>query len=138
MTGLWVAIAAVVVVAAFGGYRKLTDGKARQASTGEPTLGQAQLGTPLGSTATFVQFSSKVCAPCVATGRLLSGLTAQRDDVKHVEIDGEERLDLVREFGVSRTPTVLLLDPEGEIRYRFVGPSRKAEFIDALAELQAA
>ncbi len=85
-----------------------------------------------------MQFSSKVCAPCVATGRLLSGLTAQRDDVNHVEIDGEERLDLVREFGINRTPTVFLLDPDGAIRYRFVGPSRKAEFVDALAELQAA
>ena len=138
MTGLRVAIGAVAVVLAFGGYRKLTDGRAREAALDEPTLGPTELGTPLGSTATFVQFSSKVCAPCVATGRLLSGLTAQRDDVNHVEIDGEERLDLVREFGINRTPTVFLLDPDGAIRYRFVGPSRKAEFVDALAELQAA
>ena len=128
MTGLWVAIGAVAVVLAFGGYRKLTDGRAREAALDEPTLGPTELGTPLGSTATFVQFSSKVCAPCVATGRLLSGLTAQRDDVNHVE----------REFGINRTPTVFLLDPDGAIRYRFVGPSRKAEFVDALAELQAA
>jgi thiol-disulfide isomerase/thioredoxin len=135
MTGLWVALAALVVVAVFGVYRKITDGRARAAKKAENVLDAEQLGAPLGSKATFVQFSSKVCAPCVATNKMLTGVCAKNAGVTHVEIDGEDRLDLVRSLGVSRTPTVFLLDALGDIRFRFVGPSKKLEILEALASL---
>jgi hypothetical protein len=56
------------------------------------------------------------------------------DGVGHVEIDAESHLDLVRSVDVRRTPTVLVLDPDGRILTRASGPLRKA---DVLAVLDA-
>ena len=41
--------------------------------------------------------------------------------VAHVEVDAEHHLDLVRRLGVLRTPTVLVLDPQGRITRRAPG-----------------
>jgi thiol-disulfide isomerase/thioredoxin len=136
MTGLWILLGALALALAFGGYRKLTDGRARAVnSAAAPRLDASRLGEELGSGATFVQFSSSVCAPCRATSRLLSEVTAQDPAVTHVELDAETRLDLVEEFGITRTPTVLLLDRDGVVRHRVVGAARRPELIDALAQV---
>jgi thiol-disulfide isomerase/thioredoxin len=134
VTGVWIVLAAVVLAVAFGGYRRLTDGRAR-ATTDEPRLDADRLGGSLGSEATLVQFSSSVCAPCRATRRVLSEVTGDRPSVTHIEIDAETRLDLVREFGVTRTPTVLLLDASGTVRNRIVGATRRPDVLDALDAL---
>ena len=47
------------------------------------------------------------------------------------------RLDLVEEFGILRTPTVLVLDREGVVRHRIVGAARKDEVLDALEQVGA-
>lgn len=131
MTGLWIVLAAVALALAFGGYRRLTDGKARAVST-EPTLDASRLGSELGSQATFVQFSSTVCAPCRATHRVLSELATTDPGVAHVDLDAETRLDLVDEFSVTRTPTVLLLDAAGVVRHRITGAVRRDQALEAL------
>ena len=98
------------------------------------TLTQAQLGEPLGPRATLVQFSTAFCAPCRATKRILSDVAGMVDGVKHLEIDAESRLDLVRELGIRRTPTVLVLSGDGEIVRRGSGQPRKADVIAALGD----
>lgn len=138
MTGLWIVLAATVVALAFGGYRKLTDGRAKAVAVdAEPRLDAVRLGAGLGSEATFVQFSSSVCAPCRATRKLLTEVAAARPTVSHIDIDAERRLDLVEEFGVTRTPTVLLLDAAGAVRHRIVGATRRPDILDALDQLAA-
>ncbi len=136
MTGVWIVLAAAVLALAFGGYRRLTDGRAKAvAADAEPRLDADRLGGSLGSEATFVQFSSEVCAPCRATRKLLTEVTAARPSVTHIDIDAEHRLDLVEEFGVTRTPTVLLLDAAGTVRHRIVGAARRPDVLDALDRL---
>lgn len=68
------------------------------------TLGPEALGAELGERATLVQFSTAFCQPCRATRRTLAEVAAMVPGVGHVEIDAEERLDLVRELGIDRTP----------------------------------
>ncbi|HEY3407617.1 MAG TPA: thioredoxin family protein [Propionicimonas sp.] len=136
MTGVWILLGAVVVALAFGGYRKLTDGKARTLRSGAaPQLDASRLGEELGATATFVQFSSSVCAPCRVTHRVLSDVTAADSTLTHIDLDAGTRLDLVEEFGITRTPTVLLLDAAGVVRRRIVGATRKADVLDALDQV---
>lgn len=136
MTGLWIVLAAVVVAAAFGGYRRLTDGRARAvAEDGAPRLDRARLGDELGEQATFVQFSATVCAPCRATHRVLSEVITDHPGVAHIDLNAESRLDLVEEFGILRTPTVLLVDANGVVRNRIVGAARKDEVLEALDQL---
>ena len=137
MTGLLVVLAAAVLAAALGLYRRATDGRVRSASD-SPRLEPADLGGELGREATFVQFSSTVCAPCRVTRALLTDLVAEDPALRHVEIDAEERLDLVERFGIVRTPTVLLLDPTGAVRGRITGAPRKPEVLEALAGLSPA
>jgi thiol-disulfide isomerase/thioredoxin len=136
VTGLWILLGAVVIALGFGGYRRLTDGRARAVTrTSAPRLDAARLGGELGAEATFVQFSSAVCAPCRATHRLLADLTGSEPSVTHIDVDAETRLDLVEEFGITRTPTVLLLDADGLVRHRIVGAARKADVLTALQQV---
>ncbi|WP_055699783.1 MULTISPECIES: thioredoxin family protein [Streptomyces] len=97
-------------------------------------LGPADLGAPLGERATLVQFSSAFCQPCRATRRVLADVAAMVPGVSHVEIDAEERLALVRELRVLKTPTVLVLDAAGREVRRAAGQPRKADVIAALGQ----
>ena len=133
--GVWVALAAAVVATAFGLYRTWADGRARAVrDDAQPNLVD-RLGITPGEAATFVQFSSPVCAPCRTAHRLLSDVVADDDALAHVEVDAESHLDLVGELGIMRTPTVLLLDADGGVRHRFVGVPRRDEVRQALAQL---
>jgi thiol-disulfide isomerase/thioredoxin len=135
MTGLYVVGIALVLALGFGLYRKAVDGRVRavRATAASPLA----LDADLGRTATFVQFSSAVCAPCRVTARVLDEVSASTDGVAHIEIDAEQRLDLVGELGITRTPTVLVLDGSGVVRSRMVGAPRRQDVLAALAGLAA-
>ena len=127
----------VVLVAAtvFGLFRKATDGRLRggDEDAGE-RLTPEDIGAPLGARATLVQFSTAFCAPCRATRRILGEVAEMVDGVRHVEIDAESQLDLVRRLGIVRTPTVLVLDAHGHVVRRATGQPRKADVIAALGQ----
>ncbi|WP_106402358.1 TlpA family protein disulfide reductase [Actinocorallia populi] len=89
----------------------------------------------LGERATLVQFSSAFCAPCRATRRVLAEVAAMVEGVRHVEIDAESRLELVRELNILKTPTVLVLDASGRIVQRASGQPGKADVIAALGRV---
>jgi thiol-disulfide isomerase/thioredoxin len=95
-------------------------------------LGPAELGGELGERATLVQFSSAFCAPCRATRRVLGEVAGLVPGVTHLEIDAESNLDLVRELGILKTPTVLVLDADGRVVRRAAGLPRKADVVAAL------
>ncbi len=132
MTGLYVVLAATVLAVAFGVYRRFTDGRPRAAADESVRLDAEQLGVGLGTDATFVQFSSAVCAPCRVTHRVLSKISAGDTGVVHVDVDAESRLDLVERYGITRTPTVLLLDRAGIVRHRIIGAARAPDVLVAL------
>ena len=132
-TGL-VAVAFVLVAAsAFGLVRARRDGRLRSGRRdADLRLSSGELGESLGDRATLVQFSTSFCATCPGTRRLLSDVAAGIPGVRHVEIDAEERLDLVRRAEVMRTPTVLVLDRTGHVVRRASGPPTRAELVSAL------
>ena len=86
-----------------------------------PRVTAAELGTALGADLTFLQLSSEGCAPCRRASEVLSRLVAERPGLAHVELDVKGHLDLVRRFGVMRTPTVLLLHADGVVAGRMSG-----------------
>ncbi|MFJ9944694.1 TlpA family protein disulfide reductase [Streptomyces erythrochromogenes] len=108
------------------------DGFDARAGGGPARLGSAELGAEPGHRATLVQFSSAFCQPCRATRRILAEVAGMVEGVAHVEIDAEERLDLVRALGIEKTPTVLVLDATGRIVRRAAGMPRKVDVIAAL------
>ncbi len=98
-------------------------------------LSAAQLGRPLGSRATLVQFSTAFCAPCRATRRILAEVAGMTEGVAHVEVDAEANLGLVRSLGIHTTPTVLVLGADGAILRRGTGQPRKPDVIAALGAI---
>ncbi|MEV5606569.1 thioredoxin family protein [Streptomyces sp. NPDC052299] len=99
---------------------------------GAERLDAARLGAELGERATLVQFSTAFCQPCRATRRTLAEVAGMVEGVAHVEIDAEARLALVRDLGISRTPTVLVLDAGGRIVRRAEGQPRTVDVVAAL------
>jgi len=100
-----------------------------------PLITGTELGLPLGERATLVQFSTTFCAPCRATRQILAEVAGMTDGVAHVEIDAESHLDLVRRLDIRRTPTVLVVGPDGRIAKRASGQPRKADVIAALGDV---
>ncbi|MET7891213.1 TlpA family protein disulfide reductase [Streptomyces mirabilis] len=135
MTGLVVCVVVLVAASAFGVLQRRRSGRVRvRGRDGGKRLGAAELGEGLGERATLVQFSSAFCAPCRATRRVLTEVAGMVPGVRHVEIDAEDRLELVRELEILKTPTVLVLDADGRIVRRATGQPRKADVIAALGE----
>jgi thiol-disulfide isomerase/thioredoxin len=135
MTGLVVCVAVLVLASAYGVLHRRRSGRVRVRGRDDgKRLGAAELGDGLGERATLVQFSSAFCAPCRATRRTLTEVAAMVPGVTHVEIDAEQRLELVRALDILKTPTVLVLDADGRIVRRATGQPRKADVIAALGE----
>lgn len=133
-------IALVVVLAAAsaaGFMLRARQGRFQPRTPGQPlspdgVLSAADLGAPLGTRATLVQFSTEVCAYCGPTRELLTEVARERDGVSFVEIDAAERMDLTRRLHVLSTPTVLVLDALGGISSRASGPLRKGDLLTAV------
>ncbi|MQW78095.1 thioredoxin [Nocardioides sp. dk4132] len=157
--GIWIALGALVLALAFGGYRAHTDGRFRGATRTEekPTseapaaqtaavpeaprawdaVATALPGERLGERATLVQFSTAFCAPCRVTKRVLSEVAEIVPGVRHVEVDAEHHLALTRELAILRTPTTLVLDETGREVSRAAGAPRKEQVMAALGRLVA-
>ena len=161
-TGAWILVAAVVLALAVGLWRATTDGRFRgthavrgAAPAGSPDRSPdgnpdtvetaepvetppgaevvAEVGATLGERATLLQFSSAFCAPCRATRRVLTEVAELVPGVAHVEVDAEHHLEAVRRLGVLRTPTTLVLGPDGAEVTRAAGAPRKEQVLSALA-----
>ena len=148
--GQWVLLLSVVAALGFGGYRAWTDGRFTgthrvRGTQGEQSQEYDAVPVPvsvlaghdvaLGERATLLQFSSAFCAPCRATRRILTDVAEVVPGVAHVELDAEHHLELVRQLGIVRTPTTLVLDEAGRELTRAAGAPRKEQVLAALAEL---
>ncbi|WP_182888051.1 thioredoxin family protein [Microbispora sp. H10885] len=138
MAGIATRVDTLVLDVAAGPVPGRRDGRVRAVEHAPAARGDlgavlaADLGADLGERATLVQFSTAFCQPCRATRRILGEVAGLVPGVRHVEIDAESRLDLVRRFEVLRTPTVLVLDGAGNVVKRASGQPRKADVIAAL------
>jgi thiol-disulfide isomerase/thioredoxin len=143
--GAWVLVVALVAATAFGIYRAARDGRFRGThqvrGAGDVPEGDRPMsvldGTAidheLGERATLLQFSSAFCAPCRVTRRVLAEVAEIVPGVEHVEVDAEHHLDLVRELGIVRTPTTLVLDAHGRELTRAAGAPKKDDVLATLA-----
>ena len=130
-------VAAVLALATVGGLalrgRAGRLAASPRSTARHPLLTGAELGQPLGSRATLLQFSSSFCAPCRAARQLLADVAARDTGVTHVEIDVADRLDLVRLLDVRRTPTVFVLGPHGQVTRRASGLPHREDVMAAVA-----
>ncbi len=127
----------LVLASAYGFWWKRSRGAIRsnKAIPGHQ-LNAAKLGEALGSRATMVQFSSAFCAPCRATHSLLSQMVLSMDDVKHIHIDAESHLELVRELDIRSTPTTLFINKDGVEVGRAAGTPKREQVLAALSNIR--
>ncbi|WP_183096181.1 thioredoxin family protein [Nocardioides stalactiti] len=137
MTGFLILALAALIAVGFGLHRRRVDGRFSAHADASPTtwdhVTRAAPSIEAGERATLVQFSSAFCAPCRTTRVVLADVAAQEDGVRHVEIDAEQHLDLVRALDVRRTPTTLVLDAAGHEVLRAAGAPHKDQVLAALA-----
>ncbi|MET7283488.1 thioredoxin family protein [Kribbella sp. NPDC005582] len=131
--GLWVLAGALVAGVVLSVLKTWIDGRFRQKGSDVERVSAADVGVELGERATLLQFSSAFCAPCRVTRRTLAEVEGMVEGVRHVELDAESHLELVRKFDILRTPTTLVLDSTGAIVKRASGAPRKPDVIAALA-----
>ena len=134
MTGIVILGVAVVVAIGFGLFRRATDGQFAPDPVSQ-TWGHVKAALPeelLGARATLVQFSSAFCAPCRTTRVVLADVADREHGVRHLEIDAEMHLDLVRALDVRRTPTTLVLDSRGQEVARAAGAPQRGQVLAAL------
>ncbi|MEI2810309.1 MAG: thioredoxin family protein [Nocardioides sp.] len=144
-TGQWLVVVVIPLVLVLGFMRAATDGRFRGThrvrgadAVGAPeeasgVLAGTEYAEQLGAEATLLQFSSSLCAPCRTARIVLAEIADDRPGVTHLEIDAEHHLDLVRALGVSRTPTILVLDPAGHELARTSGVPSRDQVLAALA-----
>ncbi|MEU4162195.1 thioredoxin family protein [Actinoplanes sp. NPDC026670] len=138
LIGIGVVVIVLVAGVAAGLWRRRTDGRLAVAPEASEDRRMKDLLERLGvepGSATLLQFSTAFCAPCRAVRRVSSEVAAMVPGVRHVEVDAESHLDEVRELGIWRTPTLLILDAEGREVRRATGVPTKPHLIAALAAI---
>lgn len=74
-----------------------------------------------GQKATLLQFSTEYCGQCPGVRRQLVELEKQTPGLLYLDVDITDRLNLAAHFSVTQTPTVFVLNPRGEIKFRISG-----------------
>ena len=121
---------------AYGLWYQKSRGKIQAKAISGEALTASIIGGDLGSRATLVQFSSAFCTPCRATRTLLENIVADLSDVRHVEIDAETNLELVRKLDIRSTPTTLILNSSGVEVGRAIGAPKRDQVFAALAAIK--
>ena len=136
-SGAYVLLAVLALSVAFGIYRKVSDGRLREEIV-PPLQGLSEhlhLDHDHPPQVTFLQFSSEFCQPCRVTNKLLDEVTNSFPAICHIELDVVEHMDLVKTYGITRTPTTLIIDKSGTVHFRATGVPKKAELTAAVTDL---
>ena len=126
----------LTLASAYGFWYQRSRGTVKVKSSTKTAITPSDIGSDLGSRVTLVQFSSAFCTPCRATRALLTDITADLDEVKHIDIDAEKNLDLVRRLDIRSTPTTLVIDKSGVEVGRAVGAPKRAEVLATLSAIK--
>ena len=136
-SGTYILLGVLALSAAFGIYRKVSDGKLREEIV-PPLQGLTEhlhLDHDHPPQVTFLQFSSEFCQPCRVTTKVLDEVTNNFPAICHIELDVVEHMDLVKTYGISRTPTTLIIDKSGTVHFRATGVPKKTELTAAVTDL---
>ncbi len=82
--------------------------------------------------ATIVEFYGEGCAPCVTVEQRLEKIAAEVCDLRVIQLDAGDRLDLADRYNVRRVPTIFVTDPDLRIVWRASGVPTEEAIIKAL------
>ena len=129
-------VVVLVLVAGFVILRRRFDGRLRAAVQPERSLAEVGIALPADNVA-VVQFSGEFCAICTPARTLVQRVLRDHPDIARIEVDVAEHLTAVRALDIRRTPTLLIVDEQGEVVHRASGMPREAELRQAVSGLAA-
>ncbi len=129
-------VAVLVLVAGFVILRRRFDGRLRAAVQPERSLAEVGIALPADNVA-VVQFSGEFCAICTPARTLVQRVLRDHPDIARIEVDVAEHLTAVRALDIRRTPTLLIVDEQGQVVHRSSGMPREAELRQAVSGLAA-
>ncbi|MDQ3715174.1 MAG: thioredoxin family protein [Actinomycetota bacterium] len=103
---------------------------------GAPSLSDIGIAVPADQVA-VVQFSGEFCAICTPARTLVQRVLRDHPDIARIEVDVAEHLTAVRALDIRRTPTLLIVDEQGQVVHRSSGMPREAELRQAVSGLAA-
>ena len=128
-------VAVLAAATTYGFVDRKRSGSINTKEDSQHLIRASEIGSELGETATVLQFSSAFCTPCRATRSTLSSVILHFPKIKHVEVDAESHLDLVRRLDIRQTPTTLFLNAAGREIARAVGAPKRDQVISALQKI---
>jgi len=128
-------VVVLTLATAYGVWDKKRSGAIKNKVDERHLVSANEIGSELGEQATILQFSSAFCTPCRATRSTLSTVVTHYPKIKHIEVDAESNLDLVRRLDIRQTPTTLFLNASGKEIARAVGAPKREQVINALENL---
>ena len=128
-------VVVLTLASAYGVWDKKRSGAIKNKVDERHLVSANEIGSELGEQATILQFSSAFCTPCRATRSTLSTVVTHYPKIKHIEVDAESNLDLVRRLDIRQTPTTLFLNASGKEIARAVGAPKRDQVISALENL---
>ena len=128
-------VVVLTLATAYGVWDKKRSGTIKNKVDERHLVSANEIGSELGEQATILQFSSAFCTPCRATRSTLSTVVTHYPKIKHIEVDAESNLDLVRRLDIRQTPTTLFLNASGKEIARAVGAPKRDQVISALENL---
>ena len=135
MNSAAIVVAVLLLATGYGLVDRKRAGKIKAKADSAHLIAPHEIGSELGESATVLQFSSAFCTPCRSTRSILSSVIAHYPKIKHVEVDAENNLALVRRLDIRQTPTTLFLNAAGKEIARAVGAPKRDQVINALERI---
>ncbi len=86
---------------------------------------------------TVVHFSAPSCGPCASVARVVEQVCADLPAAAQLEIDLDDNPEAARRLSVMSLPTTLIIDADGQVRYRTSRVPTVADLRSALEPLLA-
>ncbi|MEA3201917.1 MAG: hypothetical protein QOE90_3345 [Thermoplasmata archaeon] len=115
--GVALGLLALVALAAWARARRRAGFQPRLARVPEDLV-------PPGAPLAVLYFTSRLCSECAETPHVVREAAPE---VPAIAVSVHERARLARDLGVTETPTLLLVDAEGRIRYAQAGNPTPAQ-----------
>jgi len=135
MKSLLLVVALLLLATGYGLADRKRSGRINKKIDSSHLVSATEIGSQLGESATVLQFSSAFCSPCRQTRSTLSSVIVHYPKIKHVEVDAESNLALVRRLDIRQTPTTLFLNSAGKEIARAVGAPKRDQVINALERI---